>query len=45
MRRRYYRLALMTASAIAGLALVVAVSHYVASGNVQLVRLTARGAM
>jgi succinoglycan biosynthesis transport protein ExoP len=44
-RRRRYRWALMTASAIAGLALVIAASHYVASGNVQLVRLTTRGAM
>jgi hypothetical protein len=45
LRHQRRRLALMTVSAIVGLILVVGGSYYVASGNEQIVRLTARGAM
>lgn len=41
-RRQRLRLALMTAAVIVGLVLVVAGSYYVAAGNEQIVRLTAR---
>jgi polysaccharide chain length determinant protein (PEP-CTERM system associated) len=41
-RRRRLRLALMTAAVIVGLAVIVAGSYYVAAGNEQIVRLTAR---
>jgi polysaccharide chain length determinant protein (PEP-CTERM system associated) len=44
-RQQRQRFALMTVSAIVGLILVVGGSYYVASGNEQIVRLTARGAM
>jgi polysaccharide chain length determinant protein (PEP-CTERM system associated) len=43
--RQRRRFAVMTVSAIAGLVLVIGGSYYVASGNEQIVRLTARGAM
>jgi len=41
-RRQRLRLALVTAAVIVGLALIVAGSYYVAAGNEQIVRLTAR---
>lgn len=41
-RRQRLRLALMTAAVILGLALIVAGSQYIAAGNEQIVRLTAR---
>jgi polysaccharide chain length determinant protein (PEP-CTERM system associated) len=44
-RHRRQRLALTAVSAIVGLAVVVAGSYYVASGNEQIVQLTARGAL
>jgi polysaccharide biosynthesis transport protein len=43
--RQRRRLALMTVSAIVGLILVIGGSYYVAAGNEQIVRLTARGTM
>ncbi|HEY6362280.1 MAG TPA: hypothetical protein VIX63_14300 [Vicinamibacterales bacterium] len=45
LRHQRRRFALVTVSAIVGLILVVGGSYYVASGNEQIVRLTARGAM
>jgi hypothetical protein len=45
LRQQRRRFALVTVSAIVGLILVVGGSYYVASGNEQIVRLTARGAM
>lgn len=44
-RRQRFRVALMTVAAIVGLALTVAGSYYVGSGNEQIVRLTARPGM
>jgi polysaccharide biosynthesis transport protein len=43
-RRQRWRMALLTAALVAGVGLVAAGSYYVADGNEQLVRLTARGA-
>jgi hypothetical protein len=45
MRHRRHRLALMAVSGIVGLAVVVGGSYYLASGNEQIVQLTARGAV
>ena len=42
--RQRWRMALATASAVIGLGLIVAGSHYVGHGNDQIVRLMARGA-
>jgi uncharacterized protein involved in exopolysaccharide biosynthesis len=44
-RRRRYRLAMMAASAIVGLGLVIGGAYYIAEGNEQIVRLTAQGGM
>jgi succinoglycan biosynthesis transport protein ExoP len=44
-RRRRVRLAVVAASAIVGLGLVIGGSYYIAAGNEQMVRLTARGGM
>jgi polysaccharide chain length determinant protein (PEP-CTERM system associated) len=44
-RHRRQRFALLAASAVAGIAVVVGASYYVASGNEQIVQMTARGAM
>jgi succinoglycan biosynthesis transport protein ExoP len=43
-RRQRWRMALLAAVLVAGVGLVAAGSYYVADGNEQLVRLTARGA-
>jgi len=44
-RRERIRFALMTAAAIAAVAIVVAGSYYIAGGNEQIVRMTARSAL
>jgi succinoglycan biosynthesis transport protein ExoP len=44
-RRRRYRLAMVAASAIVGLGLVIGGSYYIASNNEQMVRMTARGGL
>jgi len=44
-RRRRYRVAMVAASAVVGLVLVIGGSYYIAEGNEQIVRLTARGGM
>jgi hypothetical protein len=43
-RHRRFQRALVAASAVAGLAVIVAGTYYVAAGNEQLVRMMVRGA-